>query len=83
MCIIVNSDGNKNSEEEHKMKTYKTASMAAAAAKKRGEFGVTGRLQSCGPMPINYNEWVFRTCDNRILFPGGEMTLEDFNNREA
>jgi len=69
------------------MKTYKTDNSAAAAAKKRGEFGVTGRGQSCGPVAMNIEqvngeyvvtEWGFRTCDGRVLIPGGEITNDEY-----
>jgi len=58
-------------------KFYKTAAVAAAAAKRRGEFGVTGSGQECFPACFGHDQWAFRTWDGRFIIPGGELSPEE------
>jgi len=61
---------------EKKVRGYRSAGLAAEAAKRRGEFGLTGSGQECGPIPIS-DGFGFRTWDGRILVPGGELSREE------
>ena len=61
---------------EKKVRGYRSAGLAAEAAKRRGDFGLTGSGQECSPIPISDGFW-FRTWDGRVLIPGGELSRNE------
>jgi len=61
---------------EKKVRGYRSAGLAAEAAKRRGDFGLTGSGQECSPIPIS-DGFGFRTWDGRVLIPGGELSRNE------
>jgi len=60
---------------------YISEGRAYAAAQKRGEVGLTGSGQTCGPVELLPGRWAYKTWDNRYLIPGGELTWEQVARR--
>lgn len=64
-------------EEEIKWKIdgYVSAAVAAYSAERRGEAGLKGSGQECGPLCLNdfpeCRGFVYVTWDNRWIIPGG------------
>jgi len=60
-----------------KIDGYISAAHASRAAEIRGEDGLTGIGQECGPICLDYWQncrgWVYRTRDGRFLVPRGEV----------
>jgi len=72
-----------------KIDGYKSQLIATRAAEIRGEAGVTGSGQDCGPVCLDYWQncrgWVYKTRDGRYLIPGGvvpeEVMVEVYENQ--
>ena len=65
-------------EEKWKIDGYTSARSATRNAERRGEVGLTGSGQECGPLWITpfsgCRGFVYVTWDNRWIIPGGEVS---------
>ena len=62
------------------MRLYASAGRAFAAALRRGEVGLTGPGQVCGPVALTRGDivdgYAYFTWDGRYLVPGGHLTSD-------
>jgi len=74
---------------EKEMKGYKSASRAGIAAERKGEVGLTGSGQKCGPVQLPDGSWGYWTAHSvfnssfpgEVLLPGGKkIPGKDFQN---
>lgn len=63
------------------MRLYASAGRAFAAAQRRGEVGLTGPGQVCGPVALTRGDivdgYAYFTWDGRYLVPGGGHLTSD------
>ena len=63
-------------EESKGVEFYSTSEAAYQDAEARGEVGLKGSGQTCGPVYFEGHGWTYKTWDNRYLVPGGELTQD-------
>jgi hypothetical protein len=67
-------------ETNWKIDGYTSAAIALRSAERRGEVGLKGSGQECGPVcmggVVGCRGWVYCTWDKRYLIPHGELSHE-------